>query len=60
MTRKDFEFFVQWLAENRIHMNATYSLLDYFKQKNPRFDANIFADALLKAFNKRDGLLKDE
>ena len=52
MTKKDYEFFVQWIAKEQVQMNAVYKLVDYFQAQNRKFDVKRFADALYTAMNK--------
>ena len=52
MTKKDYEFFVQWIAKEQVQMNAVYKLVDYFQEQNRKFDVKRFADALYSAMNK--------
>ena len=56
MTTKHYKFFVQWIADNHIDINSVNYLIEYFKSDNPKFDVDIFADKLLEAWNRRDGV----
>ena len=53
LSRKHFQFFAEWCAEENISNMAISSLTDYFEDENPSFDYDRFMDAV---FNKRGEL----
>ena len=53
LSRKHFQFFAEWCAEENISNMAISSLTDYFEDENSAFDYERFMDAV---FNKRGEL----
>lgn len=54
MTRKDFEWFAEYVVDEHISEHGIGTLMRYFSKKNPRFDAIRFRDrvAILKKFRE--------
>ena len=46
VTKKDFEWFVEWIVHHDIPHAARHELMTYFAKKNPRFDYAIFTRKL--------------
>ena len=49
LTRKNYTWFVNWMAKNGINGLAEIELIEYFEHDNPNFDRKIFNRCLLNA-----------
>ena len=57
MTKKDFEFFAQFVVYNDLSDGAEAELIRYFAQKNPRFDHKIWRSKIEKLQAQRREIL---
>ena len=60
MTKKDFEFFCEMMVRNDWPPAVEVDLIRYFKQKNPRFDTDKWAQRRTQLQREKRRLLYDE
>ena len=57
MTKKDFEFFAEFVVDNDLNWGAVDNLVVYFTRKNPRFCEERFRKAIKAHADKQQEII---